>query len=199
MYLPVNLANVQAATGFDYPAGKYRFKVTRTEIKANQDGAGQRFVVHNEIVMGPGATTTFQGRPLANSYQLSEKGAPFLKRLYLSCGIDDAFIAQNGGNVAEEWLHSKEYVATVVKNGNFTNITNEQPLSEWSNQPTQAQAMPTAMHAPSPSLLQPVTPPQQMMPQAMQMPGVMSAPGLPPVSGYPQGFQAPPPPPGAQR
>jgi len=202
MYLPVNLANVQAATGFDYPAGLYIFKITAVETKPNQDGQGQRLVVSNEIVMGPGPSTQFVGRPLANSYQLSDKGAPFLKRLFLCVGIDEGFIQQQGGNCDDQWLLNRQYVASVVKNGNYTNISNERPMSEWNVAPQggkTAQAAPGAP-APQPALLQPT----QMMPQAQGMPMGQGQPGLPPTQlppamaapQIPAGFAAPAPPPG---
>jgi hypothetical protein len=206
MYLPVNLATVQAATGFDYPPGLYVFKITGVDTKPNQDGQGQRLVVANEIVMGPGPSTQFIGRPLANSYQLSDKGAPFLKRLFLCCGIDEAFIQQQGGNCDDQWLLGRQYVASVVKNGNYTNITNERPLSEWNVAPQGGKsAQASGAPAPQPALLQP-TAPQAMMPPAQGAMGQQYAqqPGLPPTSlppampapQMPTGFQAPAPPPG---
>ena len=48
MQLPVNLGNVEPATGFDYPPGQYLFRVDSCEIRTNQDGVGQRLLVFLE-------------------------------------------------------------------------------------------------------------------------------------------------------
>lgn len=182
-FLPINLLNVQPATGFDYPQGKYLFQVETTDIRANTDGEGQRLLVNNVIIMGPGAgNTQYQGRKLANSYQLSEKGAPFLKRFFLVCGITDEFIAANGGQVDPEWLHGKQFVASVVKNGQYTNITNEKPASDWNAVEAPKTAAPTA--AAPPSLLQP-NPVQQQQPAAYVQPQMQ------PQPQYPQPMQQP--------
>jgi hypothetical protein len=225
-FLPINLANVQPATGFDYPPGLYMFQVEGTEVRTNNDGSGQRLLVNNSIVVGPGPSTQFQGRKLANSYQLSEKGAPFLKRFFMSCGITEEFIAQNGGNVQAEWLHGRQYVAQIVKQGNYTNITNERPLAEWDaamkagggNSGQVQQASQGQSPAAQPSLLQPVQAPPAMQAPPMQMPQQMQPQmqqpqmpqpqyqqpqmGLPqpaaqvPQAGLPMGIPAPAPPPG---
>lgn len=181
MTLPINLANVQAAVGFDYPPGRYLFQVESVEIKANNDGVGQRLVVNNAIVMGPGPSTQFQGRKLANSYQLSEKGAPFLKRLFHSCGIDEAFIQSQGGVMEESWLIGRQYVASVIKNGTYTNISNEKPVSEWNNG---ADGAPKTAAATAPAVA----------PAATAAPAMLQpAPGAIPA---PVGHVAPPPPQG---
>lgn len=216
-FLPVNLQNVSAATGFDYPPGYYLMQVDRCEIRTNQDGQGQRLLVHNTIVMGPQHETKFQGRKLANSYQLTDKGAPFLKRMFLSCGITDDFIAQNGGQVDPDWLTGRQYVCQVVKNQGYTNITNERPTTDWETVVKQAggnaaptpqiqtppvAAAPTA--APQPSMLQPVAaaPQPGMMPGApapnlMAPPQPTMAPPQPTAApAAPAGIPAPPPPPG---
>jgi len=199
MALPVNLMNVQAATGFDYPPGRYLLQVESTEIRTNNDGNGQRLLVHNVIVMGPGPVQQFSGRKIANSYQLTDKGAPFLKRFFVSCGIGEDFINQNGGQVEESWLPGRQYVAQVAKNGNYTNITNERPVSEWNNgqdgaagNQAAAAARPAAAPSPTaPALLAPN--PQPMVPPVAYAP----APSLPPPgAGIPVGIPAPVPPPG---
>lgn len=220
-FLPINLANVQPAVGFDYPPGLYMFQVESTEIRTNNDGSGQRLLVSNTIVMGPGPSTQFQGRKLANSYQLSEKGAPFLKRMFLSCGITDEFIAQNGGNVQAEWLNGRQYVAQVIKQGTYTNITNERPLSEWdaavrAGGGNGAQPQAGGTPAAQPSLLQPVAAPAaapapmaqpQMAQPQMAAPAAQPAPmaqpqlpqpgvAVPPQQAAPAGIPAPAPPPG---
>lgn len=214
-FLPIDLRNVSAATGFDYPPGYYLMQVERCEIRTNQDGQGQRLLVHNSIVMGPQHETKFQGRKLANSYQLTEKGAPFLKRMFLACGITEDFIAQNGGQVDPDWLNGRQYVCQVVKNQGYTNITNERPTTEWeqmvkqnsgANGPTpHIQTPPVATAptpAPQPSMLQPVAAPQPMAapPQTMQPPQPMAAPPQPaaapqPMAAAPQPMAAPQPPP----
>lgn len=220
-FLPVNLQNVSAATGYDFPPGYYLMQVERCEVRTNQDGQGQRLLVHNTIVMGPQHDTKYQGRKLANSYQLSEKGAPFLKRMFLSCGITEDFMAQNGGNVDPDWLAGRQYVCQVVKNNNYTNITNERPTTEWEavlqqanggNGPTtQIQTPPAAVApqtAPQPSMLQPMTAPAPMAtapqppaPTAMpSQPAPVAPPAAPPAAmpmATPAGIPAPPPPPGA--
>jgi hypothetical protein len=224
-FLPVNLQNVSAATGFDYPPGYYLMQVDRCEIRTNQDGQGQRLLVHNTIVMGPQHETKYQGRKLANSYQLTEKGAPFLKRMFLSCGITDDFIAQNGGNVDPDWLTGRQYVCQVVKNSGYTNITNERPTTDWETVVKQAggNAAPTPQiqtppaaaapgaAAPQPSMLQPVAPPPMAAPGAVPgmaappmappqptaaPPQPTAAPAAPAAPPAPAGIPAPPPPPG---
>jgi len=172
--IPINLANVPVATGFDYPPGKYIMKIKGSKVAANSDGQSHRLVVTSEILMGPGPSEQFKGRPMSNSYQMTDKGAPFLKRLYVAVGITEEYIAQNGGQVDTDWLVGREYKCDIIKKDNYSNITNEAPLDS-----APATAAAPAM-APQPSLLQPTN---------AQPPMMGSAP--PPV----QGFSAPPPPP----
>lgn len=192
MFLPINLMNVQAATGFDYPPGRYLFQVKDVELKTNTDGVGQRLVVNNIIIMGPGLSQAYAGRPLGNSYQMTEKGAPFFKRFCLAIGITDENINANGGQIDDTWLKDRQYVAAVIKNGNYCNISNERPLSEWNNGVDPAAKQATApTSAPPPAHLAPVAQqPMHMAPPPM-------APVLPaPQIGIPAGIPAPVPPPG---
>ena len=179
-FLPIDLTKVDAATGFDYPPGYYIFQIAAIETRTNNNGDGQRLLVHNQIVMGPGHETKYASRKLANSYQLSEKGAAFLKRLFISCGITDEFIAGNGG-ADPDWLIGRQYVAQVIKNGSYTNITNERPTTDWEEVAKQGGNGANAMAAPAP-----VAPP-------MVQP-VAAAPVMPPVQPV-VGIPAPPPPP----
>lgn len=182
MLIPINLAGVQAATGFDYPPGRYIFEITGAKFATNSDGQGQRLVVNNKIIMGPGQSTQFAERPLANSYQMTEKGAPFLKRLLVSIGFDEAYISS--GQVDTDHMIGRQYGASVVRQNNYTNIQNEFPTSEWNDgaAPTAAAAAP----APQPALLQPTA----------AAPAVVPAPAPAPVPApAPGGFVAPPPPP----
>jgi hypothetical protein len=216
-FLPVNLLNVQPAVGFDYPVGRYLLNIIGTEIRTNTSGDGQRLVLNLEIVMGPGpGNVQFQGRKTFHSFQLTEKGLPFLKRFFNVCGITEEFINQNGGNVDNEWLHGRQFCATSVKNGQYVNWTNEKPAAEWNQQPApQAARAATAapQAAPPPALLQPSpqaqaapqpmayvspTPQPQYAPPPQQMaPAGLPTPQLPqPQGGIPVGIPAPVPPPG---
>ena len=220
MQLPVNLGNVEPATGFDYPPGQYLFRVDSCEIRTNQDGVGQRLLVGNVIEMGPGPSTQFQGRKLSNSYQLTEKGAPFLMRFFLSCGITKEMIQMNGGMPDSDWLIGRQFMAQVVKNQQYTNITNEKPVSEWNPTNGAGGTQAAAGPAPQPALLQPTQtamPPAQpvqptmavqpqmaaqqpQMPQqpqmAAQQPTMMAQLPQPAGPQQPAGMPAPPPPPG---
>jgi hypothetical protein len=194
-FLPINLANVQTATGYDYKPGTYMLQVESVEVKANNDGQGQRLVVNNVIVMGPGPSTEYQNRKIANSYQITEKGAPFLKRMFVCAGITEEYIAQNGGNVSPDWLVGRQYVAQVVKNGNYTNITSERPISEWDTAIKQGAISAPGNGAPAmppPSVLQQgampamqAFAPPAMAPQGQQAPTGFAPPAAPPA-GMPQ-------------
>jgi hypothetical protein len=200
-FLPVNLANIQAAATLDYPAGKYLLTVDKVEVKANNDGNSQRLVVVNKIDMGPEMSMQFNGKKISNSYQLTEQGAPFLKRLILSCGITEEQIQSSAGQFDSQWLVGRQYVATVVKNGQYSNLTNERPASEWGQgqvQPNQPMMAPPAQ---APALVQPIQQPMmQQAPQMPQMPQMMQpgmmAPQMPMAAPQmaPQ-FAAPPAPP----
>jgi hypothetical protein len=181
--LPIDLTKFEAATGFDYPNGTYLLQVERSEMRTNQDGSTQRLLVHNRIMMGPGPSTQFEGKPIMNSYQLTEKGAPYLKRLFVCCGITDQEMMATGSN--PDMLVGRQYVATIQKNKEgYINIVNEKPYGEWQAaiagpQGNGAQA-PAAQQAPAPAglmqpqVMQPQAAPQQMqqpaMPQQMQQP-----------------------------
>ena len=165
--LPFNFMEVETATGFDYPEGDYIFEVEKTEERMNQDGQNKRLLVGSKIIMGPYASEEYKGRKLSNSYQLTTKGAGFLKRLFIACEIGDDIIRSAGGQLQADWLVGRQYVATVFKNGQYTNITNERPLSEWD--PTKVATPPPqkaapAISTPPPAIMQPAQPaalPQQ--------------------------------------
>ena len=225
-FLPINLLNVQAAAGYDYPLGSYLFEVESYEVRTNTDGEGQRLLITNKILMGPGAgNNQYTGRKMSSSYQISEKGAPFMKKFFIVCGVSEEFINQNGGQVDPEWLLGRTYCATVGKKNNFLNIGNEKPATEWANVPP-AQKTAAPAGAAAPSLLQPNAPqmgtppvtyaqpqqqqfappaqfapqaaPQQMAPaQPQYAPAGLPTPQLPMAQGgIPVGIPAPVPPPG---
>ena len=179
-YLPINLMNVTAASsGFDYPNGKYLFEVIDSEVKTNTDGEGKRLVTDNVILMGPGAgNTQFQNQKMPGSYQLSDKGAQFLKRFFLVCGITEEFIQANGGNVNKEWLKKRQFVGTIGKNKEgYCNINNERPASEWNKLEVPRTAAPTASGPPS-SLLQPNPAAQMPTPMSYVQPPMMMQPPM---------------------
>ena len=196
LFLPINLANVAPAEGFDYPPGTYLFKVHKVETKTNKDGESQRLVVTSEIVAGPGPSTQFATRKMMNSYQLTEQGAPFLKRFLVSCGITDEFIASQGGNVDADWILGRNFVAKVIKNGQYTNMGNERPAEEWNSIVAQeAAGNGTGQKAaPAPSLLTPTTqpPPAAQPPQQFVQPQQFAQPQMQqPQMQQPQQFAQP--------
>lgn len=193
LFLPVNLQNVAPAEGFDYPPGTYLFKVHSVESKTNRDGETQRLVIMNEIVAGPGPSTQFSNRKMPNSYQLTEQGAPFLKRFLIACGLTDEFIASQGGNVDAEWLIGRQFVAKVAKNGQYTNMTNERPAEEWNAivATETAGVNGGAKAAPAPSLLQPTNqPPPAAQPPQMQQPQQFAQPQMQQPQQFAQPQQA---------
>jgi hypothetical protein len=197
--IPFNLSGIQPATGIDYPPGPYIFTVAEADIKANKDGQGQHVLIINEIVMGPGTKTDYQGKKLYSRYQITEAGMPFLKRMILACGISEAELAATGGAIDTAQLVGRQYFGQVVKNNQYTNITQEKPISEWQQNANGGAA--GQQSAATPGLLSPLaapvapqmfTPPQPPVGLPPQQPMVPPAqPGFPPQQPGVQPQQAP--------
>jgi len=167
--LPVNLNEVDAAKGYDYPPGIYIFKILDFENRTTKDGTGQRLHVNLEIVMGPDNSSEYTGRKFSSGYNLTAQAMPFLKRFILSTGITEQDLANTGGNFDPNWLPGRSFVATLAKNKEgYLNINNEKSLDEWSGappQPTQA--------SPDGNLM--AAQPAQVAPAAATMPAQVPA------------------------
>lgn len=185
--MPFNFMEVEVATGFDYPEGDYIFEIEKTEERVNQDGQQKRLLIGNKIVMGPWASEEYKDRKLSNSYQFTANGAKFIKRLLHACGFTDDVIRQQGGQMDHQWLIGKQYVASVFKNGQYTNIGNERPITEWdpSKAPTATTTAGVPVSAPPPSIMRPVQTQAPVAAPPTVAPPAVAAPAAPPVQQPP--------------
>lgn len=195
--IPMNLSNIDPAADFVLPVGPYVLQVTAVTIEPRHDGNGQRMSVENQVVLGPGMSQECAGRKIYNNYMLSEKGAPFIVRLYNACGFDKATLQQAGANLQTEWLIGRQYVCLnnhrkTDDGKTYNNITGEKHVSEWDAM-MQAYAGQAAPAGPSQSSLlgQPAgaMAPPAATPAAPMAPG-MGVPNMPPAAATP-GVPAP--------
>jgi hypothetical protein len=121
-YLPINLRNVESAPQPLSP-GAYQFEIGGTEVRTNANGEGQRLLVRNLVIRGPDGSRENQGRTVYNSYQLSEKGMPYVRRLFEVCRV----LTKDGRAELDE-LIGRRYSGRIIAQGLYMNITAEGPL-----------------------------------------------------------------------
>lgn len=119
--LPLNLASVPLPVP-PVPEGLYAFRITEVEIIDLNTAAGQRIRVACVVIDGPCA-----GRKVYQSYAVNEKGAPYLKRLFLACGFPKSEIEKEECRIELDWLIGRDFVANVVERSGYTMITGERP------------------------------------------------------------------------
>lgn len=170
-FLPINVAGVAPAEDFVYPAGEYILQVDPQGVKVQptKDGQGFRMVVKSKIVMGPNASLDLQGKPFTHSFPLTENSRMFVVQFAHACGLE-AQIAQNGGNIAEEWFPGRQYVAFVSQKDGYFNASKIRPLDAWTHGGIAGQpaAGPQGVGGAQPTLLQPMPSAPVAAPQAPQ-------------------------------
>jgi len=201
--IPLNMANVQPAEKWRPVAGDYYLEIVSATQKAAKETGNPYLEIVSKVLMGPGAAQDSNGRKVYHNYMLSDKGAPFLRRLIDAAGLGQ-HVAANGGQFDDAWLVGRQILVKLTMRNDSVNVGDERPI-QAAGQP-QAAPMNAPATAPSPSMLQPVVPavtpapaqPQFAQPQfaAPAMPqGFVPAPqAAQPMA--PQGFAAPAPPPG---
>jgi len=216
--LNINLSGIKPAEDFEaYPSGDYVLQIAKADATPTNDGSSQYLKMTCSIICGPGASTDLQGKTMFHNKPLSEKAAPFLKKLFNACGITEDMINANGGAPDTDWLINRQFVARVSQkdyNGKMVNnVDQEKPIEAWTHaagnkaapQPSMMTAVPAPIAPPMPAAAQAQQPVYQQ-PVVQQQPGFVPPPQTPfnpgngqavaqPVVQQPtMGFPAPPPP-----
>jgi hypothetical protein len=135
-YLPVNVAGVAPATSLTYPPGDYLLRVKEAIVEPTKDGKSYKMTIKSLIEAGPNASVEYNGKPVTHWASLSDKARPFLVRLFVACGIGLDFIAQNQGNLDNDWLVGRQYVAKLSIKDDNQNVGNYRVAEEWKHSGT---------------------------------------------------------------
>jgi len=198
--LPVNLRAGLYAGAPTLPPGAYLLEVQCSEVRTNADAVSQRVVFTTAVVSGPGyGNMEYTGRRVAHSYQLTDRGAPFLKRLFLACDITEEFIRKNDGRVEAEWLNGRMFVANLSPRNGYINVMNERSLNTWAPSLVDAAvrapdafggARTTGFYAAASPAFYPTVAPMPIKPMPIKMP-LQPAPAADQI-GHPAPHEAPP-------
>jgi len=161
-YLPFDMTSVQRKGGFKpYPEGAYLLRVAKTdEIRTVKDGSHQRRTYQSEIVMGPGYSEEFKGKPFYERLSMEPEEAGRHFDLFCACfgGSEEnvrQMAMQHGGKLAPEMLHGRCYIVNVVVNGTFNNVNSRLPYNDPAD--FQAAVGGAAAPAPSPGIMTPTS------------------------------------------
>lgn len=195
--LPCNVQGVEVREGFELcPPGDYVFEVTGTNLKPFNFSTGESghwLDVEIKVVMGPGASTEYEGRNMKHSIAITSKTGGILKSFFVHCGITEDFIDnQCQGQLNDDWLIGRQFIGRVRHRPDKND-----PDKKWHevdrprpcNQETLAK-----LQAPTAATAAPTPPP----PSAHMAPPPAAAPAPPPaVAPVPPAPAAPPAPPAA--
>jgi hypothetical protein len=166
-FLPVNVAGVAPASNLTYPPGDYLLRVKEAIVEPTKDGKAYKMTIKSLIEAGPNASVEFNGKPVTHWASLSDKARPFLVRLFVACGITLDFIAQNQGNLDNDWLVGRQYVAKLSIKDDNQNVGNYRAVQEWQHTGTQ-QAQNPAGAPGAPGVQMPQSGIMQGLPQMQQ-------------------------------
>lgn len=145
-YIPIDVNTTQPQSGgMSVPEGFYLLQIKdATEVKPTQDGSKQFRKYKSEILMGPGWSQEYRGKPYTDSIMEGEQSwAPRHMELFVAAfGSVEAVRqvgAQYGGRLPAEVLAGRCYIVQLVKsesNGKtYTNVQQRIPYTQenWAN------------------------------------------------------------------
>ena len=127
--MPFNFLDIEAVANPQlFPPGDYILEIKKVEQRRRPGEERPRLFMDNSIVLGPWASEEHVGESLRTSVPLSPVGVKFLDRLFVACGFTKEMREKVGGELNQEWLVGKQYVASVFKHGNRMLTAAERPL-----------------------------------------------------------------------
>jgi hypothetical protein len=115
-------ASATAPLPLHFPPGDYLFKIVSSMV--DHAAHPPRLVWTLEIAGGPGPGAAFNGAQLAHVQELSDRGAPYIRKLILACGTTEQMLVNSRGEIDPSMIHGKQFVGEMHDD----RVRNERPI-----------------------------------------------------------------------